>query len=776
MDEGLSKAVTEFFVRLYDKGLIYRGNRMINWCSECGTTLSDAEVEHEDQEGKYWYYRYPTADGGEGITVATARPETMFGDVAIAVNPEDERYSHMIGKIVILPIVGREIPVIADPYPDPDKGTGAVKITPAHDLNDYEVGERHGLETIQCIDFDAKMNEAAGKYKGLDRYECRKQWAKELEQGGFLVKTEKITIPTGRCYRCNDDVEPMISEQWFVKMEGLAKPALEANLKGDIKCVPERFDKVYQHWLETIRDWCISRQLWWGHRIPAYYCSKCGKTVVATEEPKTCPKCGNDKFAQDEDVLDTWFSSGLWPFSTLGWPEKTKDLDYFFPTDVLSHGYEILFFWVIRMVVSSLEIMGRLPFHTVLIHGLVRAEDGVKMSKSLDNGVDPIEVIDGYGADALRFFLLDGSAAGNDMRFIMKNVESTRNFANKLWNASRFVLMNLEDTDIDAPGGAQGTASKKTEIDPDAERTYSGKPENDLDAEKYSGSAELKDEDKWMILKTKETASEISRNMDQYDFSVATAKIYELIWNEYCDWYIEFVKPRLYGEDEDDKLCCKKVLTDVLSDLLRLLHPFMPFITEHIWGFLGKPEMLIADHWPEIDVESFAEYRFAYEKVELAKSVVRAVRNIRAETEAQPGKKLPLYAVTDDAEKAGKLSQAQNLIITTAGLSSIKAIEQKNAADYEDIINGECATSVVEGFTLYVPLDELVDYKAEKERLEKERIRLEGEIERVSAKLKNEAFVNKAPEKVVGFEREKLEKSKDSYAKILARIDAIKNK
>ncbi|MDR2486370.1 MAG: valine--tRNA ligase [Clostridiales Family XIII bacterium] len=747
MDEGLSKAVTEFFVRLYEKGFIYKGNRMINWCPVCGTSLSDAEVEHGDVDGTYWYFRYPAADGREGIVVATSRPETMFGDTAVAVSPEDARYRDMIGKTVVLPLVGREIPVVADEYPDPEKGTGAVKITPAHDPNDFEVGERHDLARIVCIGFDAKMTAEAGQYEGMDRMDCRREWVKALEAGGYLVKTEQVVIPTGRCYRCDTVVEPMISDQWFVRMEALARPAIEAAQSGALVHVPERFEKTYLHWLEGIRDWCISRQLWWGHRIPAWYCDACGEVAVARSAPAACPACGGTALTQDEDVLDTWFSSALWPVSTLGWPEKTPDLEYFYPTSVLVTGYDIIFFWVVRMVFSGLETMGESPFSHVFVHGLVRDEQGRKMSKSLGNGVDPLEVIDAYGADALRFFLLNGSAAGNDMRFIMKNVESTRNFANKLWNASRFVLMNLGEGD--AP-----VIRPLAEID----------------------TAALRDEDRWMLLTVREAAADITRNLEHFELSVATQKIYELIWNAFCDWYIEFAKPRLYGEDEADKEVCRAVLVETLSELLRLLHPFMPFLTEEIWGYLGKGGKLIADRWADTDAESIPpSFRAAHARVELAMNVVRAVRNIRAEAEAQQGRKLSLYAVTDDAAKAEALTAVQGLVAPLAGLTGLFT-RVVGGTDAPTDIPDECATAVTDGFTLYVPLDDLLDYAAERERLAKEQARLEGEIARISGKLANEGFVSKAPEAVVQAERARLAQAQDSYEKVRARAEAIQGK
>ena len=739
MDEGCNKAVVEFFVRLYEKGLIYKGSRLINWCPACGTSLSDAEVEHEDMNGKYWYIRYPGADGSEGITVATSRPETMFADVAIAVSPEDDRYKGWIGKTVCLPVVGREIPVVADPYPDPEKGTGAVKITPAHDPNDFEVGERHGLAQPVCIDFEAKMTSEAGKYEGMDRFECRKAWVKELEAEGYLAKIEDVVIPTGMCYRCDTIVEPMISEQWFVKMEDLAKPAIEAAKSGALRHVPKRFEKIYLHWLEEIRDWCISRQLWWGHRIPAWTCEKCGELIVARETPHACPKCGatGEAIKQDEDVLDTWFSSGLWPFSTLGWPEDTPDLRYFYPTSVLVTAYDIIFFWVVRMVFSAIEMTGEPPFETVFMHGLVRDEQGQKMSKSLGNGVDPLEVIDAYGADALRFFLLNGSAAGNDMRFIPKNVESTRNFANKLWNASRFVLMNLGDETL---------------------------PED-------VSKLDLRDEDKWILRLTEQVAFEVTDNLEKYELSVATQKIQELIRDEYCDWYIELVKTRLYGEDEETKKVCRAVLVHVLSDLLRLLHPFMPFITEEIWSILGKQNKLIKDRWPgQEGFREASDFAEAADKIEITKEIVRATRNIRAEANAPQSKKLPILILFDNGNQQVLGEGAEAHIKALAGVSDIGII----ATEAE--LPGDTASAILNGMVVHVPLDDLVDFAAEREKLIKERSRLESEIERLAAKLGNEGFTAKAPAQVVEVERKKLTAAEDALEKVKARESAISEK
>jgi valyl-tRNA synthetase len=749
MDAGLNKAVTQYFISLYDKGYIYRGKRMINWCPICGTSLSDAEVEHEDESGLYWYFRYPGADGSEGITVATSRPETMFGDTAIAVHPDDERYKALIGTEVILPIVGRKIPVIADLYPDPEKGTGAVKITPAHDPNDFEVGERHNLPRLVCIDFDAKMTEEAGKYVGLDRYECRTAWVAELDEAGYLVKTENVVIPTGHCYRCNAVVEPMISEQWFVKMEELAKPAIEAAKSGALRHVPDRFEKTYLHWLEDIRDWCISRQLWWGHRIPAYYCDNCGEIVVASAAPEVCPKCGQKSFTQDDDVLDTWFSSALWPFSTLGWPDETEDLKYFYPTNVLVTGYDIIFFWVVRMVFSGLYCMGEVPFSDVFVHGLVRDADGRKMSKSLGNGVDPLEVIDEYGADALRFMLMNGSSPGNDMRYLPEKVESARNFANKLWNAARFVIMNLDEN-------ASGANVDISSIDLD--------------------STDVQAPDRWILARVSEASADISRNMEKYEFSLATQKIYELIRDEYCDWYIELSKDRLYQGSESEKTVVRTVLASVLLDLLKLLHPFMPYITEEIWSYFATDDKLIVASWPVENEELSRKYADDAAAVAFAIDVIRAVRNIRAESGAALSAKLPLILrVSGDSEAsadvyAGYAKAMQAYIEKIAGLSAFTLL----GAD--DQVPDECATALVAGAEVFVPLDDLLDYDAEREKLTKEVARLEGEIKRVQGMLANSGFTSKAPANVIDAQKTKLADAEDGLAKAKARLEEIADK
>ena len=753
MDEGCSKAVRKQFCNLYRKGLIYKGNRLVNWCPSCGTSLSDAEVEHEDMEGKYWYFRYPSAEeNGPDIMVATSRPETMFGDTAIAVPVGDERFRDIVGHKVILPIVGREIPVIEDPYPDPEKGTGAVKITPAHDPNDFEVGQRHGLEILQCIGKDAKMTELAGKYAGMDRYECRKLWVKELEDAGYLVKTEKMTIPVGTCYRCHTNIEPMLSDQWFVRMQELAKPAIEAAESGKLQHVPERFQKVYLRWLYEIRDWCISRQLWWGHRIPAWYCGDCGEVIVSEEDPTVCPKCGSRHLHQDEDVLDTWFSSALWPFSTLGWPDETEDLKYFYPTDVLVTGYDIIFFWVVRMVFSGCEAMGEPPFRYVYVHGLVRDAEGRKMSKSLGNGIDPLEEIEKYGADALRFMLTTGITPGNDMRYKIDRLLNARNFANKLWNASRYVIMNLQDENgeflpmADGEGlGSDGTSD-------------------------FSGIA-LRDEDKWMISRLNDAVKYVTDELDKFDLALAGQRVYDLIWNEYCDWYIEITKKRLYGDDEEDKKVARFVLVMVLKNMLELLHPFMPFITEEIWSFLPhsdkESEYLIRADWPVYsESRNFPEEEKA---LSMAMEAITAIRNIRAEADAAPSKKLTavILAQGDELET---LKGGERYIRELGNIEKIDFVTDK--ADVPD----DCMSNVIAGAQIFIPLAELVDFEEELKRLTKEKERLEGEVERVEKKLSNQGFVAKAPEKVVQAEREKEEQYKEMLAKVQEQLADIEAK
>ena len=759
MDEGCNHAVKAAFIKLYEKGLIYKGNRLVNWCPQCGTSLSDAEVEHEDKNGKYWYFKYPAAaptTDFDGIVVATSRPETMFADEAIAVHPDDERYKEVIGRKVILPLVGKEIPIIADSYPDPEKGTGAVKITPAHDPNDFEVGQRAGLPVVSCINKDATMNELAGKYEGQDRYECRKNWVSDLETAGYLVKTEEKVIPMGTCYRCHTVIEDMVSDQWFVKMEELAKPAIEVAKNGKLRHIPERFEKIYLHWLEGIKDWCVSRQLWWGHRIPAYYCEECGETVVSYDAPEKCPKCGCTHLKQDEDVLDTWFSSALWPFSTLGWPEKTPELDYFYPTDVLVTGYDIIFFWVVRMVFSGLEYMGEVPFHDVYIHGLVRDAQGRKMSKSLGNGIDPLEIIDKYGADALRFMLSTGITPGNDMRFTEDRLENSRNFANKLWNASRFVIMNLQDEEgefkplakccDDCCGGACANTTNFANIP-------------------------LKDEDKWMIKKVNDAIEYIDNAMERYDLALAGQRVYDLIWNEYCDWYIELVKPRLWGDDEEDKKVVRFVLVMCLKNMLKLLHPFMPFITEEIWGFLphGDDEQgyLIAAEWPKTSASYI--YPKAEKTVEMAMEAIKAIRNIKAEKNVAPSKKIKAIILAE-GEKAETAKAGEAYLRNLANITEILFTDSKKDVP-EDAVS-----AVIDGAEIYIPLDDLVDFADELARLEKEQKRLEGEVKRSNGMLNNPGFVNKAPEAKIQAEKEKLAMYEDMLAKVSAQIEAIKTK
>ena len=749
MDEGCNKAVTKLFVDLYEKGYIYRGNRLINWCPTCGTSLSDAEVEHEDKDGKHWYFRYDEVDGDGSIVIATSRPETMFADVAIAVHPEDERYKEMVGKKVRVPLTDIVIPIIEDIYPDPEKGTGAVKITPAHDPNDFEVGERNKLEKPVCIDFEAKMTELAGKYAGMDRYECRKEWIKDLEEAGYLVKIEENVIPTGACYRCSTVVEPMLSDQWFVAMEKLAEPAIKVAKDGDLVHVPERFEKIYLHWLEGIRDWCISRQLWWGHRIPAYYCDSCDKIYVSETPVHKCSTCGCET-KQDEDVLDTWFSSALWPFSTLGWPEKTKDLEYFYPTDVLITGYDIIFFWVVRMVFSALYATDEVPFKYVYVHGLVRDGEGRKMSKSLGNGIDPLEIIKDYGADALRFMLITGITPGNDMRFKTDKLESARNFANKLWNASRFVIMNLQDDDGKFMSMGEGEL-----IDEKGNLTQTGKEK-------------LKDEDKWLISRINSNSRYITKTMDKFDLGLAGQKVYELIWNEYCDWYIEIVKGRLYGDDEEDKKVARYVLTKSLKDMLKLLHPYMPFITEEIWGYLPKfqgEELLINANWTEFVAEDI--YTTEVSNLEFAMETIKAIRNIRAEADAPPSKSMSAYIFAEENCKEAALG-AERYIKRLANISEIKYIDSKES------LPEELSSAVIAGAEIFVPLEELLDMEAEIKRLEKEKEKLIGEVKRVEGKLSNEGFVGKAPAKVVEEEKDKMNKYKDMLSKVEERLAKIK--
>ena len=719
MDEGCSKAVRETFCELYEKGLIYKGSRIINWCPHCLTALSDAEVEYVDKPGHLWYIRYPLTDGSGDLVVATTRPETMMGDTGVAVNPEDERFKHLVGKTCILPIMNREIPIVADEYVEMDFGTGCVKMTPAHDPNDFEVGLRHNLDTIRVLDDNGKVNANGGKYEGMDRYECRQAIVKDLEEQGYLVKTEPYSHNVGTCYRCHNDVEPLISAQWFVKMEPLAKEAIRVVEQGETKFVPDRFSKTYTNWMENVHDWCISRQLWWGHQIPAWYCDECGHINVSRQDPTRCEKCGCTHLTREEDVLDTWFSSALWPFSTLGWPEKTEDLDYFYPTDVLVTGYDIIFFWVARMIFSACEQTKKPPFHTVFIHGLVRDDKGRKMSKSLGNGIDPLEIADKYGADALRFNLVTGNSPGNDMRFYTERCEAMRNFANKIWNASRFLMMNLT-----------------------------------IDACQLPGKLEL--EDKWILSKLNTAIREITENMDRYELGVAAQKIYDFIWDDYCDWYIELTKTRLQGEDEDSKVRAQQVLCHVLTQMLKLLHPFMPFITEEIWQALPhEGDFLIRAQWPEYQ-ERFA---FAQEEnaMEAVKDAISAVRARRSEMNVPPSRKAKILIVTQTPDiYAG----GRDFIMRLAYASEVE-VQAQSPEDLKGMV-----TVATHNATLYLPLAELVDIRQELERIAKEKTKAEENLARIEKKLQNESFVSKAPEAVVNAEREKADKARALIAKL----------
>ncbi len=731
MDEGCSKAVQEVFLKLYKKGYIYKGSRIINWCPVCKTSISDAEVEHEEQAGHFWHINYPIKGSDKFVEIATTRPETMLGDTALAVNPDDERYQDIIGKTVILPLVGREIPVIEDAYVDKEFGTGVVKITPAHDPNDFEVGKRHNLPEINILNDDATINENGGKYAGMDRYEARKAIVKELEEQGLLVKVEDHVHNVGTHDRCGTTVEPMIKQQWFVKMEEMAKPAIEAVKNGDLTFVPERFDKIYLHWLENIRDWCISRQLWWGHRIPAYYCDDCGEIVVDSEMPKVCPKCGGTHFTQDPDTLDTWFSSALWPFSTLGWPEKTEDLDYFYPTDVLVTGYDIIFFWVIRMVFSGYEQTGKCPFHHVLIHGLVRDSLGRKMSKSLGNGIDPLEIIDQYGADALRFTLVTGNAPGNDMRFYMERVEASRNFANKIWNASRFIMMNIE----------------KAEVPADM------KPE------------ELTAADKWILSKVNTLAQDVTVNMDKFELGIAVQKLYDFIWEEFCDWYIEMVKPRLYSEEDKTKAAALWTLKTVLVNALKLLHPYMPFITEEIFRNLTGEESIMISAWPEYkEAWSFAEEEGS---VELIKEAVRAIRNTRSSMNVPPSKKAKVYVVSESGRVRSVFEGSRSFFAALAYASEV-CVQADKAGIGEDAVS-----ALIPQAAVYMPFAELVDLEKELERLKKEEERLTKELARVNGMLNNEKFMSKAPQSKIDEEKEKLAKYTQMMAQVKEHLAAL---
>ena len=733
MDEGCSEAVKEVFVNLYEKGYIYKGSRIINWCPVCKTSISDAEVEHVEQEGHFWHINYPiVGEEGRYVEIATTRPETLLGDTAVAVNPKDERYKDIIGKMLKLPLTDREIPVIADEYVDMEFGTGCVKITPAHDPNDFEVGKRHNLEEINILNDDATINEKGGKYAGMDRYEARKAMVADLEKEGLLVKVVPHTHNVGTHDRCKTTVEPMIKPQWFVRMKEMGQAALDLIKTDELEFVPEQFDKTYIHWLENIRDWCISRQLWWGHRIPAYYCDDCGETVVAKEMPKICPKCGGSHFTQDPDTLDTWFSSALWPFSTLGWPKKTPEYEYFYPTDVLVTGYDIIFFWVIRMVFSALEQTGKSPFKHVLIHGLVRDDQGRKMSKSLGNGIDPLEVIDKYGADALRLTLITGNAPGNDMRFYWERVEKSRNFANKIWNASRFIMMNMEKAD------------------------FSNVKLSDLTIA-----------DRWILSKVNDLAVEMTDNMEKYELGIAVSKVYDFIWEEFCDWYIEMVKPRLYNDADETKAAALWTLKTVLIRALKLLHPYMPFITEEIFcNIQDEEESIMISDWPVYKEEwSFKQDENA---VDTIKAAVRAIRNLRTGMNVPPSKKATVYVVSAKSEIRDIFEASKNFFATLGYASEVFIQDSKNGIDENAV------STLIHDAALYIPLAELVDIDKEIERLEKESGRLTGEIKRASGMLANPKFVDKAPAAKVEEEKAKLAKYTEMKAQVEERLAQLK--
>lgn len=733
LDESMTDAVLEVFVKLYNKGLIYRGDRIINWCPSCSTAISDAEVDHEDSEGLIWYIKYPIKDSDESITIATTRPETMLGDLAIAVNPKDERYANLIGKSAILPLVNREISIIADDYVEMDFGSGAVKITPSHDPNDFEVGERANLGQCIVINEDATISEGYGKYSNKDRFVARKLIVDDLKEQGYLVEEKTHENAVGHCERCNTIIEPLISKQWFVKMESMAKAALEVYKNGEVNFIPERFGKTYTHWLENTRDWCISRQLWWGHRLPVYYCDDCNEVIISKTEIHKCSKCSSENVHQDPDTLDTWFSSALWPFSTLGWPNKTEDLDYFFPTDVLITGYDIIGFWVVRMIFSSLEQMGEVPFTDVFLTGLVKDSEGRKMSKSLGNGIDPLDVIDEYGADALRFTLVTGNSPGNDMRFYNERVEASRNFANKLWNATRFVLMNLDEDNL----------------------------KEELDMNK------LEEEDKWILFKLNETVKEVTENLNKYEIGLGAQRIYDFTWDEYCDWYIEMVKSRLYGEDEASKKIAQGVLLHVLKDILKILHPFMPYITEEIWQHLpSNQEALIVTKWPKYKED--IGYNDSVKSIEYIKTAIKAIRNARAEMDIIPSRKSKQVFVTKDEEVREYILNGKRYLMNLASAEDIEILDNKVdlGDDNISVILNKCE--------VFLPLKDLIDFEKELERLEKEKEKLEGEIKRVKGKLSNQGFVSKAPEKVIAEEREKQLKYENMMEMVLDRLDSIK--
>ncbi|MCW3491376.1 valine--tRNA ligase [Dethiobacter alkaliphilus] len=732
MDEGCSHAVREVFVSLYERGLIYRGDYIINWCPRCLTALSDIEVEHEDQEGALTFIRYPLTDSDEHLVVATTRPETMLGDTAVAVHPQDSRYRHLIGKTVMLPLMNRPIPVIADDYVDPEFGSGAVKITPAHDPNDFAMAERHNIPSVVVIGNDGTMTEEAGKYSGLDRYEARKQVVADLKEAGVLLKAEEHTHAVGHCQRCSTVIEPLLSKQWFVRMKPLAKPAIERVKNGDIRFVPERFTKVYLNWVENIRDWCISRQIWWGHRIPAWYCD-CGETIVSREEPQSCKQCGSSSLVQDDDVLDTWFSSALWPFSTLGWPDETKDLKHFYPTDVLVTGYDIIYFWVARMIFMGLEFMEEIPFHTVYIHGLVRDAQGRKMSKSLGNGVDPLQIIDEYGADTLRFTLITGQGPGNDQRFRQESVENSRNFANKIWNASRFVLMNLDDFTVDQVDLSSG----------------------------------LTDADRWILHRYNKTVREVNRLMDAYELGEAARTIYEFLWSDFCDWYIEMAKIPLYNaESKAEKNTVRSVLTYVLDRTLRLLHPFMPFITEEIWQKLPhEGETIVLAPFPEYD--DTLDFARAHANMDVVMEVTRTVRYLRSEVQLPPAKKAKVILHTGSDAAAAALTDGTSMLQKLASLDEVEIVSTLAEKPKQAL------TAVVGDTDIYLPLAGLVDLEQELARLSKELKKLDAELKRSAGKLSNQGFLAKAPEEVVAEERAKAEDYQLKRDKVAERIRSL---
>ena len=750
MDDGCNQAVTEVFVKMHEKGWIYKGSRIINWCPVCNTSISDAEVEYEEQAGHFWHIKYPLVDQNgqpsktEFLEFATTRPETMLGDTAVAVNPNDERYTYLKGRQVWLPIVNKAIPVVEDEYVDMEFGTGVVKITPAHDPNDFEVGKRHNLPEVNIMNDDATINENGGKYAGLDRYEARKRIVEELEGEGLLVRIEDYSHNVGTHDRCGTTIEPLIKKQWFVKMDELIKPAVEAVKKREIRLIPERMEKIYYNWTDNIRDWCISRQLWWGHRIPAYYCDKCGEIVVAKEAPHTCPKCGDTHFTQDPDTLDTWFSSALWPFSTLGWPEKTEDLDYFYPTDVLVTGYDIIFFWVIRMIFSGYEQMGEKPFKTVLFHGLVRDSQGRKMSKSLGNGIDPLEIIDKYGADALRLTLITGNAPGNDMRFYYERVEASRNFANKVWNASRFIMMNMDQ-----------------EVEKTGKRGWETSYEEIRDS--------LYPVDKWILSKLNTLVKDVTDNMDSFELGIAVQKVYDFIWDEFCDWYIEMVKPRLYSTDEKDgegKRAALWTLQNVLTEALKLLHPYMPFITEEIFCTLQtREESIMISEWPVFrEDRQFAKEETA---IELMKEAVRGIRNVRTQMNVAPGKKAAVFVVSENEDVRRIFEEGSQFFTALAAASSLTVQADRSGID------DSAVSVVIPNATVYIPFEELVDIAQEIERLQKEKKRLEGELARVQGMLGNEKFISKAPESKIAEEREKLAKYTQMMEQVEERLSQL---